>query len=376
MKYILSFIFAILIVGIIAGSNDLFHSTPPEPETSGQLSARIAEDYLIPRYRALASATAAQSEGWQQYCSDPKTDETGNADKATLIDRYHKVADRWAEIEHIRFGPVELYLRHDRFYHWPERRNAVSRALAALVKSPDKSPLSDPTLNDPARFARVSVAAQGLPALERLLFPSAISTTTPYDPGVICAVGQAIAANLASISAQTVDEWAMEGGVLDLINAGQSHPVFFTNNDEVARQLLTGLLTGFQMIRDIKLRPVMGDGIAKVRPKKAEAWRSNRSGKNIQRNIESLNAMAAAFSDRLPTETKSKISGEFEKLQAAAVFLTADNGTSIGDLAAEQDSRTTLDTLLAASRSTSDTISSSLPEQLGITIGFNALDGD
>src|SRR5205823_7679797 len=79
-------------------------------------------------------------------------------------DAYRRTADAWTEIEFVRYGPISDDFRVDRLNYWPERKNATARGLAALLTKEGSADLA------PARFAENSVAVQGLPALERLLF--------------------------------------------------------------------------------------------------------------------------------------------------------------------------------------------------------------
>ena len=72
--------------------------------------------------------------------------------------------DAWARAQLIKTGPLSLFLRYERFAYWPEARNVTQRMLDALIASNDPKELAPETL------VRDSVAAQGLTALERLLY--------------------------------------------------------------------------------------------------------------------------------------------------------------------------------------------------------------
>ena len=84
--------------------------------------------------------------------------------ESSLEASFHEVADRWASIEMMRTGPASEDFRHERFYFWPERKNAVDRAIATAMKAEDGTPFTA------SRIGGESAALQGLPALERLLF--------------------------------------------------------------------------------------------------------------------------------------------------------------------------------------------------------------
>src|SRR3546814_15047315 len=92
----------------------------------------------------------------------------------------------------LRFGPSLLFLRYDRIEFWPDKRGVVRRHLSQLLSGQDAEALQ------PRTFANGSVAVQGFPALERLLFDSDDDTwAMPFG----CDVVRAIGTNLKSIAA-------------------------------------------------------------------------------------------------------------------------------------------------------------------------------
>lgn len=237
-----------------------------EPPAADEIAVRMVSDYVIPHYADLAVATEMQRRSWQDGCDDPET----------LRAAYHDVADAWAGTYFWNTGPITLLLRHDRFYHWPERRNAVGRGMTALLASEDEARLA------PQHFATDSVAVQGLAALEYLLFSKANVQNNDYA----CKVGQAIAVNLNEIAQGTAVEW--QDKVLPLLEAGQPHPLYFDDAQELANNLYTDYLAGFTIIKDQKVLAVMGASADQARPKKAEAARSDRSLRNIIVNLDGL----------------------------------------------------------------------------------------
>ena len=196
------------------------------------LSLKMTTDYFVPSYGLLAKQAQKQNELWQKGCAIDK-----------LKQAYHETTDAWAKVQHVNFGPVVMFLRRDRLYHWPERRNAVSKSLNKLLSSQNNDVLSAD------EFSRISVAGQGLPALERLLFDVGISDEWS------CKIGQAMAANIAEITSGTAQEWHE---LQTVISDGKNHPIHFESMEELANRILTELLTGFQMISDQKLLLSMG----------------------------------------------------------------------------------------------------------------------
>ena len=115
-------------------------------------------------------STKALDETARSFCGNPEP-----AGFESLRAGFQRSMDAWQAVRYIRFGPVELFLRHHRFQIWPDRRNSVGKQLGRLI---DKA---DPKVDDPKKFAQASVAVQGLSALERLLYGEAASSEAFKD---------------------------------------------------------------------------------------------------------------------------------------------------------------------------------------------------
>lgn len=131
----------------------------PQPEQYQRLNQVLIEQHILPRYRALASATAELAERTERFCGAPE--ESG---LASVRAGFHAAADAWQAVQHLRFGPVELFLRSRRCAFWPDPRDTVGRGMAPILAEQDRQAISAES------FAAGNVAIQGLPALERLLF--------------------------------------------------------------------------------------------------------------------------------------------------------------------------------------------------------------
>src|SRR5690606_3610781 len=122
---------------------------------------------------------------------------------------------------------------------WPDRHNQITRQLARLLSAADDDALQ------PGRFATATVALQGLPALERLLFAQS-SPLGAYG----CRLASTIAANLGTIAGEVVDQWR---GIAP--------------DQDLAEGLVDGLMTQLQIIVDLKLLRPLGEGAASARPR-------------------------------------------------------------------------------------------------------------
>jgi len=311
---------------------------------------RVTDRFIIPKYEALARATAAQEQAWAASCADTRA----------LVAAYHVTADAWAEAGIVKTGPVALFLRQERFYYWPEVHDATARALRSLLAS------KGPKALEPATLAHDSVAGQGLPALERLLFDKEKTEVSH------CTVGHGIARNINVIAHDVLKEWKEPNGVRAAIAANKSWRGMFVDANEAARLLLTDLVGVFQLIDDTKLLNVLGKDAASAKPRMAEAWRSRRSTRDIQLNLKAARVMTSLFAQDLRPADRAKLDKALNNAIGAADVLPAD----IGAAAAAPKQRRKLEVARARVKTALAVVSQTLPAGLSVDLGFNALDGD
>lgn len=157
----------------------------------------LVDGYVIPRYAALALATARLAEEADTFCRTPDAE---SLEKAR--DGFHGVMDAWQAVGHLSFGPVELYMRRYRFELWPDKHNTAAKQLRTLLAAENREILTE------GAFARASVAIQGLPALESLLFEEGVDASafgSGRESSYRCELMQAIAGNLAAMATEVLE---------------------------------------------------------------------------------------------------------------------------------------------------------------------------
>ncbi len=332
---------------------------------ASRIALEISDGFVIPTYRRLAETTAAQADVWTAYIAD-----RANGDVDTLRAAYHETCDAWARAQIIRTGPIVLFLRYERFAFWPDARNGTQRALDALIASNDPNELL------PENLANNYVAGQGLTALERLLYdgddPAAALTALTEEAERRTNVGLALARNLNGIANEVLTDWTIEGGVRDMIAAGNGWNNLFTDGEEASRLLLTDLVGAFRLMHDVKLLPVLGESIDVARPRMAEAWRSERAKRDLILNLEASRAMNDVFAQHLGEMRRAALGESFDVSVAAIDALVED----LGEATADPEHRASVEAARDAIKATQLLIVDVLPADLGITLGFNALDGD
>jgi predicted lipoprotein len=289
--------------------------------------------------------------------------------------------DAWIPLQHVHTGPAALQTRIDRIYFWPERKNAVAKQLAALLQSGDAVALA------PERFATASVAVQGFPALQLLLYdggdPARLFLSGDSAAAFRCAYGTAVARNLKTIAGQIVEGWTAAVTTMAAVPAGSGSAYGLrASPKETAQQMFTDLLTLFQLVGDLKLALPLGLSLDKPKPKLAESWRSGRSLRNVELNLESARAMygkdrASGFRSLMPGGSDSDdLDEEIVEAFAEASSSLAAIPMPLDAAVADSSGRPEVEALLADVRHVRDLLGQKLPAAIGLSVGFNALDGD
>ncbi len=337
---------ALLLFPAIAGAQD--HAA---------IARRAVEAHILPGYARLTAETAALDATAEAVCA-------AAADRPALDAAYHAAFDAWIAVSHLRFGPSEAGDRAFAIAFWPDARGFTPRALEGLIRD------ADPTVDDPAAFAEVSVAARGLFALDYLLFDPERGGLDGPEAGYRCRLLTAIAHDLAANAAAIEADWRADYADL-LLNPGPGNPVY-ASGEETTRALFGALATGLEATIELRLGRPLGT-FERPRPRRAEAWRSGRPLRNVALSVAALADFAeTAFLPEIAPDSAEAVRSAFhrarvvaERAPAPMVEAVADPGRRIGVEAAQ-----------SALRRARDAVSQRIGVALGVTLGFNSLDGD
>ena len=335
-------------------------AAPAHAADFGTFNQAYARNVVAPAFKRAAVETAKLAQAADDFAGAPSQDGF-----AALRVTFDSVSEAWMHAEFFRTGPLEQEQRAERFLYWPERRNIVDKQLTALLAAPDPHGLM------PAQFAHATVAVQGLPALERLLYGDnarQILSAGPEQKARI-AVMQAIAHNLEILAREVAIAW----------EKASAEPAAFSHDPtEATTQAYGDVLTEIQIIADRKVASVRGAEIDKARPYNAEQYRSGRSLQNIRSNLEALKAAVLGpdgFATLLPPDQsalKDEIAKAFDTAMAAAASVPEPLDAAVTD----PDKRKSVDTLLTAANALRELMTQKVPPALGLTVGFNSMDGD
>ncbi len=305
----------------------------------------IVEGHILPRYQAFAEASQALDQAAQADCA-PQSD--------TLRAAYGAAFDAWMGVSHLRFGPSEQGDRAFALVFWPDSRGKTPKALAGLMQR------QDPVVAEAATFRTVSIAARGFFALDYLLFdPQFVEAP---QAAYRCQLIQAVARDIAGTADAIWQDW--DAGYGDRM----SHPgnETYRTETEAARQIFTALITGLEFTSDARLGRPLGS-FDRPRPRRAEAWRSGRSLRNVVLSLEATRDLA----DRLSGGDAAMLAG-FDRALAQAARLEDPVFAGVVD----PQERLRIEALKQRIDDLRAQLALELGPQLGLEAGFNSLDGD
>ena len=309
----------------------------------------VTEMHILPRFADLSEATAVLSASAQQDCSPTA---------ATLRLAYGAAFDNWISASHLRFGPTEVDDRAFAMAFWPDTKGFTAKALSRHIATEDIA------VQSPEAYAETSIAGRGFLALERMLFDPAFA-----DQGSAayrCALIRAIATDIHRNAAAMAMDW--QEFAANLIQPGDNS--LYRTQDEAMQELFKALSTGLEFTADTRLGRPLGS-FDRPRPNRAEARRSERSLRHVELSLIALRDLAARLSADHP-EIASDLDAAFSR--------AIDNARSIDDPAlagvADPNARFRIEALQQSIHDIRAIAAARLGPTLGISAGFNALDGD
>jgi predicted lipoprotein len=305
----------------------------------------IVENHILPGYESLALETSELAEAAAKDCTP---------ENPSLIAAYHDAFDAWIGVSHLRFGPSEEDDRAFALAFWPDPRGSTPKALATLIRD------QDAVVSEAKAFGTVSISARGFYALEFLLFDPQFD---PSDaPDYHCRLIQAVTADV-DITATAIHTGWTEG-YADLIVDAENET--YRTSVEAARQLFTALSTGLEFTSQTRLGRPMGT-FERPRPNRAEARRSDRSLRHVILSLEATRELAALISNENDALNKA--------YQVAIERATALDDPVFAGVAQPQG-RLKVEILQKDIETIRTILTEDVGPSLGISAGFNSLDGD
>ncbi len=324
------------------------------------------DGFIRPGYAAFHQATGELIEAEQALCAAPSQQALDAARQS-----FGKTVDAWSTIEIIRFGPVTEENRLERVLFWPDRKSTGLKQVQAAIAAKDE------TATEASSLAKKSVAMQGLGALEFVLFGTGSEGLAQPSEAYRCAYGAAIGGNLDTIAGELETAWAEpDGFARQWANPGPDDPLY-RDGTEAVTELMDVFVTGFELVRDVRIGGFLGETPADDKPKQALFWRSAKTLDSIAANLAGMKELLEVSGlGRAVREEAGWIenSALFEFGNAANAAAAA-NGP-VAEVLGDPARREKLVYLGLVTSSLSDIFGTSLSGELGLTAGFSSLDGD
>ncbi|AZY49929.1 imelysin family protein [Bordetella avium] len=328
------------------------------------LGLRLADGYARPVTAALQARARTMQQDLSAWCqaADP-------AGAAKVDAAFGALAQAWAGVAFLRFGPLVQGNRFERLAFWPDTRGVMPKQIQSLLAA------ADPALLAEGALAGRSVAVQGLPALEYLLYgePGLLrgSAASPY----VCDYAVAVAGNIQALSSELAQAWSAQGGFGRQFTAPARDNDLYRNQQEVAAEAMKALSAGLQFVRDINLLPVLGPDAQAARPKRAAFWRSEQSSATLAASLRGLLAFYQAGGYTFAPGSQGLADTLNHELGQAAV-LAAQAPADPAQAFTQAAPRASLLLTAMIVKNAKDLVDQDIAPALGVTIGFNALDGD
>lgn len=329
-----------------------------------QMTQRVLDDYVIPHYVRLETTTRKLAGTLEAACNGDKA-----AYEAARGD-FEAVVRAWGGVDFLRFGPLSVLGRPESFFFWPDPRGVVYRQLARITAK------RDPELLDPKALREKSVAVQGLPALEILMWnPKRPLDGDSEDSRYRCALAVAIAQNLGNLARDISSEWKGETGWRNKMLQPGPDKALYRTPAEPAADLVRALVTGLQLVQDRQVGVMLA--AKKGKRVRVPFRRSGLSGAYTAAEIASLSALYVAL-DLAQSVPKEKVWMP-RWIDTAFVRLADDLPNAVETNAGgfdNPDRERTLRVLRFHVEGIRKLIGRELGPLAGVTIGFNELDGD
>jgi predicted lipoprotein len=338
-----------------------------ETDHAAIAKASLAE-VIRPAYAALAAATFSLNDKVAALCKQPSTDALQAAK-----DAFAGAVDAWSNVEIFRFGPIAQDHSYERLFFWPDPKNLGLRQIEDALAKKDEG------VTDPAKLAAKSVALQGLPALEYLLYgEGADGLATGGEAAAFrCSFASSIAANVDGIAKNVVEGWG-DGSDYEksFLGPAPDNAIYHTPK-EVTLELFKAFASGIELVRDQKLGKPLGASADEAKPKLAAFWHSNLSFANAIGNLQGVSLLFSkgGFAQVVDADSPGVSDSILFDLNHAIEVLGGMN-KPFAEVASDPELRAKLEALRVGLKSAGQTAGDIIARSADLSFGFNAMDGD
>ncbi|MDO8360928.1 MAG: imelysin family protein [Devosia sp.] len=326
------------------------------------------EGYVRPNFGQFADEASELKADVVGLCASPSS-----AALTRTQSQFQSTVTAFSRIEFVRLGPLGIADRLERLLFWPDSKGiALKQVQAALAAK-------DATAAETGSLQKKSVAMQGLGALEYLLFGTGNEDLGSSEGAYRCSYAGAISTLVDGLAATLDAEWQDNGpdGPAAHMLDPQPDAQDYRSQTEVLEKLAGTLINGTETIRDQRLKPVIGEGGGKPKPKSALFWRSGMTVPALAANFGGLRDffVAAKYLEALGTTNSwvaSSVMFELDNAVRAATALVDPIDKVVGDPVLFAAFKS----LVTVTGSLDSLLGTNLATALGLSVGFSQLDGD
>ena len=319
----------------------------------------LVTEQVIPAYQSLATSSAVLAKKANALCAANNIDSAKQSLSETKT-TFNLTMDAWQRIQHVSFGPIKYDRRGPSMQFWPDKKNHVGKHLARLIQS-EADQLK-------ANFTKSGISVKGLPAIERLLYTDKAAEQL-LNNSQRCAALKLISQNVNQISQSLAKEW-QDYMAPQFADATQTDG-FFEDDIDAATALLKTIVEPLEIIRDLKLNRPLGSQLDKAKYKRLESWRSQRSLRNIDLNLNVVEAALPSLKNVLPKQVMVELDAQLKILDQ----LISNIPTPIEESIRSEGGYLKLKQLSERLTQLHNFLESSI-SAAGIHLGFNSRDGD
>lgn len=317
------------------------------PAAADPVVDRTLEAVVLPAFARFAAATAALDAAAQDDC---------RATSAPLRAAFQAAYDAWIPASYFHSGPMEQGGRNLAIAFWPDPKGSTPKALRQLLQK------DGATLADGVAYGRASVAARGFAGLQAMLYAPDFNSYGEGDPG--CRLVRAAAGDLAATAAALAAEWQEFAQAMRSAGPGNAR---FLSAREARQYLYTAFLGGLQFDEEARLARPLGT-LDHARPERAEARAAGRSLRNLQLSLAAAWALGQSLTSGRTEETFPALAYAIRVAEGLDDPVLAGVETPVGRMKVQD--------LKDAIHRTREFARAELGAELGVSAGFNALDGD
>jgi predicted lipoprotein len=328
------------------------------------VGSRVSTQFAAPAVEAFAASTERLDATVASLCAAP-----GEATLKTARDAFGVVVADWGRASVLRLGPLASDSRFERLFFWPDPRGIALKQVQGLLAEKDPEAIA-------GGVGAKSAALQGLPALEFVLFGTG-AEGLPNGDAYRCQFAGALARNIAESAAAISDGWRPETPFATSFAAPAPDGEPYRSEAEVHGEIVKALSTALQFVRAAELLPPLGEDPAKANGRRAPFWRSRLTVLLIIAQADGVLDLLeiAGYEQTLPEDSRY-IAGSIRFELANAIRVLGQVEAVPEEAFAAEPDRGRFAFAELAMHHAGELVTNDLAAALGLTMGFNALDGD